>query len=152
PPRTGRGAGRGAGPPARGVARSADPPPPGGPDFLGGRRTPQPLRRRRQEAVAAGPGGFAPRARRRGAMNPANDRPPGPVGGPAGDDPRVTAPLEESLAALKPGQKPARQAFLARHAEIAGALDEALDGMEALHEAVPPAPSSPGGPGPTEPW
>jgi serine/threonine protein kinase len=51
------------------------------------------------------------------------------------DDPRVVAALDEYLTALEGGQKPERQAFLARHAEIADALTECLEGMEALHEA-----------------
>ena len=51
------------------------------------------------------------------------------------DDPRVIAALDEYLAALEAGQKPDRRGFLSRYAEIAGALGECLDGMEALHEA-----------------
>ncbi len=56
------------------------------------------------------------------------------------DDPRVVAALEEYLAALEervPGGGPKlnRQAFLARHADIAGPLAECLDGLEALHRA-----------------
>src|SRR5262249_31960643 len=43
--------------------------------------------------------------------------------------------LEEYLAALEAGQKPNRQAFLARHADVAEALAECLDGMEVLHVA-----------------
>jgi hypothetical protein len=63
--------------------------------------------------------------------------PPGPCGAPspALDDPRVVVALEEYLAALEAGQKPNRQAFLARHADIAEALAECLDGMEVLHVA-----------------
>jgi serine/threonine protein kinase len=52
---------------------------------------------------------------------------------PALDDPRIVAALEEYLAELEAGQKPNRQAFLARHADIVEALAECLDGMEALH-------------------
>ncbi|HZV07038.1 MAG TPA: serine/threonine-protein kinase [Gemmataceae bacterium] len=51
------------------------------------------------------------------------------------DDPRVVEALDEYLAALEAGQKPDRHAFLSRHVEIADALGECLDGMEALHEA-----------------
>ncbi len=51
------------------------------------------------------------------------------------DDPRVIAALDEYMAALEAGQKPDRDAFLARYAEVAGALAACLDGMEALHEA-----------------
>jgi serine/threonine protein kinase len=62
----------------------------------------------------------------------------GPNGGlsPALDDPRVVEALEQYLAAVESGEKPNRQAFLARHGEIAEALAECLDGMEALHEAA----------------
>jgi serine/threonine protein kinase len=76
-------------------------------------------------------------------MNAKKDQQPetvvlrGPRGepSPALDDPRVVAALEEYLAALEAGQKPNRQAFLARHADVADALAECLDGMEALHVA-----------------
>jgi serine/threonine protein kinase len=51
------------------------------------------------------------------------------------DDPRVVEALDEYLAALEAGQKPNRQAFLARHAEIADALAECLEGIEALHHS-----------------
>src|SRR5262249_61876857 len=51
------------------------------------------------------------------------------------DDPRVVVALEEYLAALEAGQKPNRQAFLGRHADVAEALAECLDGMEVLHVA-----------------
>ena len=56
------------------------------------------------------------------------------------DDPRVLEALDEYLAALEAGRRPDRQEFLARHAAVAEALAECLDGMEALHEAS----SSPG--------
>ena len=51
------------------------------------------------------------------------------------DDPRVVAALDEYLTALELGKKPDRQAFLSRHAAVADALAECLEGMEALHEA-----------------
>jgi serine/threonine protein kinase len=51
------------------------------------------------------------------------------------DDPRVVEALEEYLEATEQGQAPNRQLFLARHPEIAAALAECLDGLEALHEA-----------------
>jgi serine/threonine protein kinase len=51
------------------------------------------------------------------------------------DDPRVVAALDEYVAALEAGHKPDRRAFLARHADIADALAECLEGMEALHQA-----------------
>jgi hypothetical protein len=52
------------------------------------------------------------------------------------EDPRVVAALEEYLAALEAGQRPHRQAFLARHADVAEALAECLDGVEVLHQAA----------------
>jgi WD40 repeat protein/serine/threonine protein kinase len=55
----------------------------------------------------------------------------------ASDDPRVIAAVEEYCAALNAGRKPDRQAFLARHAEIAGALAKCLDGLEFVHAAAP---------------
>ena len=58
------------------------------------------------------------------------------------DDPRVIEALDEYLAALEIGQKPDRQEFLARHAEVADALAECLEGMEVLHDASS-APSVP---------
>jgi eukaryotic-like serine/threonine-protein kinase len=68
---------------------------------------------------------------------PETVEPPGPGGAfsPELDDPRVVVALEEYLAALEAGQKPNRQAFLARHADVAEALAECLDGMEVLHVA-----------------
>ncbi len=68
-------------------------------------------------------------------MNSGEDREPEPPSPPALDDPRVVRALEEYLAAAEEGRAPDRRAFLARHAEIAGALDECLDGLEALHGA-----------------
>jgi hypothetical protein len=56
---------------------------------------------------------------------------------PASDweDPRVVLALEEYLAAVEAGTKPSRSAFLARHGEIADALAQCLDGLEALQES-----------------
>jgi serine/threonine protein kinase len=63
-----------------------------------------------------------------------NSSPDGPT--PAAmDDPRVVEALEQYLAAMEAGDKPNRQAFLARHGEIAGALAECLDGLDALQVA-----------------
>src|SRR5262245_21573138 len=87
-------------------------------------------------------------------MNAEDNQQPGvgvPAPGPgeafatAFHDPRVVEALEQYLAALEAGQKPNRQAFLARHAENAEVLAECLDGMEALHvtEASPHQPPSP---------
>ena len=49
--------------------------------------------------------------------------------GPGADDPRVIAALEEYQAALRAGQAPDRQAFQARHPEIAAVLAECLEGL-----------------------
>jgi serine/threonine protein kinase/Tfp pilus assembly protein PilF len=51
------------------------------------------------------------------------------------DDPRVIAALEEYLDAIKSGQIPSRDAFQARHADIAPALAECLDGLEFIQAA-----------------
>jgi WD40 repeat protein len=53
------------------------------------------------------------------------------------DDPRLNRAVEEYLAALQAGVPPDRQAFLARHAEIAAALAECLDGLEFIQAAAP---------------
>jgi hypothetical protein len=53
----------------------------------------------------------------------------------------VVAALEEYVSALKAGQAPDREEFQARHAEIAAALAECLDGLEWMRGAAP-------GPGP----
>jgi serine/threonine protein kinase len=58
------------------------------------------------------------------------------------EDPRVVEALDEYLAALEAGQKPNRQEFLSRHAAIADALAECLEGMEALHQASSASKSS----------
>jgi serine/threonine protein kinase len=75
---------------------------------------------------------------------------PGGALPPSLDDPRVVEALEEYLADLESGQRPNRQAFLARHAEIAEPLAECLDGMEMLHEAS--SPSRAGGAADTADW
>jgi serine/threonine protein kinase len=54
---------------------------------------------------------------------------------PALDDSRVIAALEQYLSAVEAGERPNRQAFLARHADIAAALSECLDGMDVLHRS-----------------
>jgi serine/threonine protein kinase len=54
------------------------------------------------------------------------------------EDPRVVAALEEYLAGVEAGTKPNRAAFLARHGEIAEALAQCLDGLEALAESSSP--------------
>jgi eukaryotic-like serine/threonine-protein kinase len=76
------------------------------------------------------------------------------------DDPRVTAALEEYLAALEAGPPPDRQAFLARHADVADALAGCLEGLDFLRRTAPevrPLPAPPadaafaGGDGPAVP-
>jgi serine/threonine protein kinase len=62
-------------------------------------------------------------------MNPQNERQP------ELDDPRVVEALDEYVAALEAGHKPDRQGFLARHADIAPALAECLEGMDALRHS-----------------
>jgi serine/threonine protein kinase len=52
------------------------------------------------------------------------------------DDPRVVAALREYLDGLENGQHPDRAAFLARHADIAAALSECLDGLDFVHSAA----------------
>jgi serine/threonine protein kinase len=61
------------------------------------------------------------------------------------DDPRVVEALDEYLAVLEAGQKPNRQEFLSRHAAIADALAECLEGIEMLHQSTAPAKASLGG-------
>jgi WD40 repeat protein/serine/threonine protein kinase len=46
------------------------------------------------------------------------------------DDPRVIAAVEEFMAAAEAGQKPNRREFVARHPEVAEALEECLDGLD----------------------
>ena len=50
---------------------------------------------------------------------------------------RVLRAVEEYCAAIQAGQKPDRQEFLARHAEIAGPLTKCLDGVEFVYTAAP---------------
>ena len=52
------------------------------------------------------------------------------------DDPRVAAGLDEYLAELQAGKRPSREEFLARHPEIADALDRGLDVLEFLHSTA----------------
>ncbi len=53
------------------------------------------------------------------------------------DDPRMLQAVQEYQAALEAGQKPDRQEFLARYADIAEALAECLGGLEFVHTAAP---------------
>src|SRR5438105_2263505 len=45
--------------------------------------------------------------------------------------------LEEFIELVKAGKRPARDEFLARHGESAGALGDCLDGLELLMMAAP---------------
>jgi eukaryotic-like serine/threonine-protein kinase len=67
------------------------------------------------------------------------DNPPPGKSSPGLDDPRVIEALDEYVGALEGGQRPNRQAFLARHPDIAEALAGCLEGIEALHEASSPS-------------
>ncbi len=51
------------------------------------------------------------------------------------DDPRVLRATEEYAELLRAGPRPDRQAFLARHADIAEVLARCLDGLEFMHVA-----------------
>jgi serine/threonine protein kinase/Flp pilus assembly protein TadD len=85
-----------------------------------------------------------------------SDRIPAVAGEPRPDqsghyqqpDSRISQALEEYLAALEAGQRPDRQEFLARHAEIATELAKCLDGLEFIRTAAPqlhdPAVGQPG--------
>jgi hypothetical protein len=60
---------------------------------------------------------------------------------PADDDPRVLRAARDYLAELEAGRRPDRQAYLARHRDLAEALAECLDGIDlaqALRPAAPP--------------
>ena len=57
--------------------------------------------------------------------------------GPSPDDPRVIAALEEYAAALKAGEATDREAFQARHPEIAAVLAECLEGLDCMRGARP---------------
>jgi serine/threonine protein kinase/Flp pilus assembly protein TadD len=51
----------------------------------------------------------------------------------AADDPRVRQAVQEYLAMIEAGRKPARADFLARHAPIAAELSDYLDGLDFVH-------------------
>src|SRR5689334_14480040 len=96
--------------------------------------------------MAARPGEPPPHPRRDERMNLPDNIPP------ELDDPRVVAALDEYLAELESGHKPDRRAFLARHADIAGALAECLEEMDALHESSGSAPRPGHGGAATADW
>ena len=64
------------------------------------------------------------------------------------DDPRVMDVAREYLAALEAGRSPDRRRYLSRFPDLAGVLDECLDGIELAHgaglafRAVPPQPET----------
>ncbi len=63
-------------------------------------------------------------------MTPMSQQQPGSVAPPPEqEDPRVLRAVEEYQAARQAGAAPDRHAFLARHADIAPALAECLDGL-----------------------
>src|SRR5262245_29598335 len=51
-------------------------------------------------------------------------------------DARLTQALQQYEAALTPGRRPDRQAFLARHPEVADLLTGYLDGLDLLYAAA----------------
>jgi serine/threonine protein kinase/tetratricopeptide (TPR) repeat protein len=56
---------------------------------------------------------------------------------PVLDDPRLVAALEEYMVAVEAGERPDRQAFLARHADVAAALAACLDGVSLVRAGAP---------------
>jgi serine/threonine protein kinase/Flp pilus assembly protein TadD len=60
---------------------------------------------------------------------------PPPASGSDLDDPRVLRAVEEYAELLHGGERPDREAFLARHPDIADALARCLDGLEFVHAA-----------------
>src|SRR5947209_4158623 len=75
-------------------------------------------------------------------VNQADDPTPARAGSPptaevAGpfEDPVVLAAVEEYLNALEAGCEPDREALLARHAQVAGALTGYLDALHFVHAA-----------------
>ena len=68
-------------------------------------------------------------------MNIPDNSPPSRTAPPSVDDPRVVQILDQYMQALESGQRPSREAVLARHPELAAPLAECLDGVEALHVA-----------------
>jgi hypothetical protein len=64
-------------------------------------------------------------------------QPPGASESPGPDDPRVIAALEEYMSAVQAGQAPNRDAFQARHPEIASVLAVCLEGLDWLRGATP---------------
>src|SRR5262249_32734320 len=54
---------------------------------------------------------------------------------PSLDDARVAEAMEEYLKLLQDGERPDREAFLARHPEVAAALEVCLQGLDFVHVA-----------------
>jgi serine/threonine protein kinase/Flp pilus assembly protein TadD len=74
-------------------------------------------------------------------MNPRAEEPRGGNGvahqtEPSGD-PRLARALEEYRELLEAGSAPQREAFLARHPDIAGELHDCLSGLEMIHAVAP---------------
>jgi serine/threonine protein kinase len=71
-------------------------------------------------------------------MTPKSEPQPGTVPlPPEPEDPRVLRAVEEYQAAWKAGRRPERGDYLARHADIAPALAECLDGLDFIQDAAP---------------
>ena len=73
--------------------------------------------------------------RRPGSMADLEDKPGASVAEP--DEAHITRVVEEYRAALRTGQRPDRQAFLARHPHLADALDECFDALEFIEMLLP---------------
>ena len=61
------------------------------------------------------------------------------------DDPRVLEVVQEYLAELEAGRRPARKEFLSRYPDLADALEVCLDGLEMVHFAAVQEKSEPAG-------
>ena len=66
------------------------------------------------------------------------------------EDPRVARVLEEYLAALEAGEQPDRDQLLGRHADIASALAECLDGLDFIRTAAAQVREPPTVPSPSQ--
>src|SRR5262249_21396520 len=135
PPRGGPSPGGRPGAASRRLPRGADPAPFGRVEVSGSRPAHGPHPRQRGKTVGprlASPAPFA----RRSLMSQSTVLAPA-ANPPSADDPRVTGALREYLAALEAGRQPHRDAFLARHADVAEALAEGLAGLEFIHGAAP---------------
>jgi eukaryotic-like serine/threonine-protein kinase len=53
------------------------------------------------------------------------------------DDPRLTQAVQEYLQELESGRRPDRRQWLDRYPDLAGAINQCLDGLEFVHQAAP---------------